>query len=82
MSAALRHCYARGGESNMSEMSAVRPQYFRRGTKVALCRGGGTGGEPLVHTEIDAMLEGIRQIALKGLRMICAVDGLSHIQSV
>ena len=65
------HCYARGGESNMSEMSASAAlSIIEEAQKSLFAAVVVTGGEPLVHTEIDAMLEGIRQIALKGMRLI------------
>ncbi len=65
------HCYADGGGSDMSEMPAGAALNIIEEAQQSLFRAVVvTGGEPLVHTEIDAMLSGIKHIALKGMRLI------------
>lgn len=65
------HCYARGGESEMNEMPANAMLNIIKAAQKSFFRAVVvTGGEPLVHTEIDAMLAGIRRISLKGMRLI------------
>lgn len=65
------HCYARGGENGMPEMPADAVLQIIEEAQTSQFRAVVvTGGEPLVHTEVDAMIAGIRRIALKGMRLI------------
>lgn len=65
------HCYARGGESEMSEMPvSVALDIIEQAQKLLFRAVVVTGGEPFVHTEVDKLLAGIRHIALKGMRLI------------
>jgi len=64
------HCYARGGEREMPEMSA---QDIWSAVQAAQQNGFHavviTGGEPLIHGDIDNVLAWLRDINLKGMRL-------------
>jgi len=65
------HCYASGGEANVPEMPAAAVLGVISEAQKALFRSVViTGGEPLIHGEIDALLTGIKAIDLKGMRLI------------
>ncbi len=65
------HCYASGGETRMNEMPANAALGIVYEAQRALFRAVViTGGEPLIHSEIDEFLSGLKQIDLKGMRLI------------
>ena len=65
------HCYASGGETDMSEMPVDAALGIISDAQKALFRSVVvTGGEPLVHGGIDALLTGLKAIDLKGMRLI------------
>jgi uncharacterized protein len=65
------HCYVSGGETDMPEMPADAALGIISDAQKALFRSVVvTGGEPLVHGGIDALLTGIKTIDLKGMRLI------------
>jgi len=65
------HCYASGGETDMSEMPVDAALGIISDAQKALFRAVVvTGGEPLVHGGIDALLTGLKAIDLKGMRPI------------
>lgn len=65
------HCYASGGEASMPEMPAAAALSIISEAQRALFSAVViTGGEPLVHSELDRLLEGLRAIDLKGMRLI------------
>ena len=65
------HCYAHGGENRMREMPAKAALAIVSEAQRALFRSVVvTGGEPLVHSEINGLLLGLKQIGLKGMRLI------------
>jgi len=65
------HCYASGGETDMPEMPAAAVLGVISDAQKALFRSVVvTGGEPLVHGGIDALLTGLKAIDLKGMRLI------------
>jgi len=65
------HCYASGGETDMPEMPADAALGVISDAQKALFRSVVvTGGEPLVHGGIDALLTGLKAIDLKGMRLI------------
>lgn len=64
------HCYAAAG-SGMSEMPAGEALFVVSEAQRALFSAVViTGGEPLVHSELDRLLDGLRAFDLKGMRLI------------
>lgn len=65
------HCYAEGGERHVPEMPAeAAVAIVREAQKELFSSVVVTGGEPLVHTQIGALLAGLRTVDLKGMRLI------------
>lgn len=65
------HCYASGGETSIPEMPVSAALDVITEAQKSLFRSVViTGGEPLVHSRIDALLMGIKTIDLKGMRLI------------
>ncbi len=66
-----KHCYAEGGDRDMREMPANAVLEIVREARDALFSSVViTGGEPLVHSEIGAILTALSDIELKGMRLI------------
>lgn len=65
------HCYASGGETDMPEMPVGAALGVIAEAQRTLFRSVVvTGGEPLVHSGIDALLAGLKAIDRKGMRLI------------
>jgi uncharacterized protein len=65
------HCYASVKDKSMNEMTSDAALRIISEAQQALFRAVViTGGEPLIHSEIDRFLSGVKQIKLKGMRLI------------